>query len=279
MTALSSPENRRARGVFMAAVLGSSLALPSAASAESLISGDWTMTIGAQGQVLPLFEGSNAYRVRPMPIFAIRRTGSIARFKAPDDGLRLGVIDTENVRIGPVARLKGPRAQGDSPVLNGLGTVGYALEVGLFAEIWATQNFRLSGELRHGIGGHTGIVGDLGIDYVVRPESQWTMSVGPRMAWSNSAYRRTYFGVTPVQSANTGGRLAAYRPDGGVRSLGFIGSASYEFTPDWSVQAFARYDRLVGEASRSPLVRSSDGSVNQFSAGLGLSYSFGVRIP
>lgn len=279
MTALLSTENARVRACVVAALLGSAIALPSTASAESLISGDWTMTIGAQGQVVPLFEGSDAYRIRPMPIFAIRRAGSISRFKAPDDGLRIGVIDTENVRIGPTARLKGRRAQSDAPVLNGLGNVNYALELGLFAEIWATQNFRLSGELRHGIGGHTGIVGDVGIDYVVRPESQWTLSAGPRMAWSNSAYMQTYFGVTQVQSVNTAGRLPVYRPDGGVRSLGFIGSANYQVTPDWSVQAFARYDRLVGDASRSPIVRSGNGSINQFSAGLGLSYSFDVKVP
>lgn len=277
MTLLLSTEN--ARSCLAAAALGCALALPSAASAESIISGDWTMTIGAQGQVLPLFEGSDAYRVRPMPIFAIRRTGSLARFKAADDGIRLGVIDTENVRIGPAARFKGRRSQSDAPVLNGLGNVDFALELGLFAEIWATQNFRLSGELRHGIGGHTGIVADLGIDYVVRPESQWTLSAGPRMAWSNSAYMQTYFGITQIQSANTGGRLPVYRPDAGVRSLGFIGSANYQMTPDWSVQAFARYDRLVGDASRSPIVRSSNGSVNQFSAGFGVSYSFGVSVP
>ena len=279
MSVLHSPEILRSGAFFAVALLGGALALPSTATAQSLFAGDWTMTIGAQGQVLPLFEGSNTYRVRPMPIFAVRRADSLSRFKAPDDGLRFGVIDTENVRIGPSARLKGRRAQNDAPVLNGLGNVNYALELGAFAEIWATQNFRLSGELRHGIGGHRGIVADLGIDYVVRPESQWTLSAGPRMAWSNSAYMQTYFGVTPVQSQNTGGRLPVYRPDGGVRSLGFVGSANYQVTPDWSLQAFARYDRLVGDAARSPIVRSGDGSANQFAAGLGFSYSFSVRAP
>jgi MipA family protein len=253
------------------------LVAPHAASSQTIFSGDWTMTIGAQGQVLPQFEGASTYRVRPMPIFAIRRTDSLARFKAPDDGLRLGIIDVENVRIGPVARLKGKRSESDSSTLRGLGNVNYALELGLFAEIWATQNFRLSGELRHGIGGHAGIVADLGIDFVVRPESQWTLSAGPRMAWSNSSYMQTYFGVTPVQSARSG--LPVYRPDGGVRSLGFIGSANYQVTPDWSLQAFARYDRLLGDARKAPIVRSSGGSANQFSAGLGFSYSFNVNVP
>ncbi|HSP24587.1 MAG TPA: MipA/OmpV family protein [Saliniramus sp.] len=267
------------RVLLVAATVIGALALPHGANAQSIFAGDWTMTVGAQGQVVPLFEGSDSYRVRPMPIFAIRRTGSLARFKAPDDGLRIGIIDVENVRIGPVARLKGKRSESDSSALRGLGNVDYALELGLFAEIWATQNFRLSAELRHGIGGHKGIVADLGIDFVVRPESQWTLSAGPRMAWSNSSYMQTYFGVTPVQSANSGGRLAVYSPDGGVRSLGFIGSANYQVTPDWSLQAFARYDRLVGDARNSPIVRGNGGSANQFSAGLGVSYSFGINVP
>ncbi len=264
------------RLLLASVALAAPFAAATVAQAESPFAGDWTMTIGAEGRVVPQFEGAKTYRVRPMPIFAIRRAGSITRFKAPDDGLRLGLIDVENVRIGPVARLKGERSESDSPALRGLGRVGYTLEAGIFAEIWATQNFRLSGELRHGIGGHTGIVADLGVDYVVRPESQWTFSAGPRMAWSNASYMRTYFGVTPVQSANSG--LPVYTPGAGVRSLGFVGSASYQMTPDWSLQAFARYDRLVGDAADAPLV-TTHGSSNQFSAGFGLSYSFTTRVP
>jgi MipA family protein len=277
MPILIRTKTAHGRGLLVAATLVGTFAAPHAASAQTMFSGDWTMTIGAQGQVLPQFEGADTYRVRPMPIFAIRRTDSLARFKAPDDGLRLGIIDVENVRIGPAARLRGKRSEKDSSALRGMGDVDYALELGLFAEIWATQNFRLSGEFRHGIGGHKGIVADLGIDFVVRPESQWTLSAGPRMAWSNSSYMQTYFGVTPVQSARSG--LPVYRPDAGVRSLGFIGSANYQVTPDWSLQAFARYDRLVGDARSSPIVRGSGGSPNQFSAGLGFSYSFGVNVP
>jgi MipA family protein len=269
----------RFHGCFgLTGVLAAAAMLTHAPSASAqLFDGDWTMTIGVQGQVLPQFEGSNSYRVRPMPTFAIRRTDSLSRFKAPDDGLRLGLIEVENVRIGAVGRLKDRRREKDSSALRGLGNIGYAVELGAFAEIWATQNFRLSGELRHGIGGHTGIVADLGIDYVVRPEPAWTLSAGPRMAWSNRAYMQTYFGITPSQAAASG--RAVYSPDGGVRSLGFVGSANYQMTPDWSLQAFARYDRLVGDARNSPIVRGAGGSANQFSAGVGVSYSFGARAP
>ncbi|TVR08484.1 MAG: MipA/OmpV family protein [Salinarimonadaceae bacterium] len=243
------------------------------AKSESFFADDWRMTIGAQGLVVPQFEGSSTYRIRPMPIFSIRRANSLSRFKAPDDGLRLGLLEVENVRIGAVGKYRARRAEKDSIDLRGLGNVGHAVELGAFAEIWATQNFRLSAELRHGLGGHTGILADLGADFVMRPDAQLTISAGPRLAWSNAEYNRTYFGVTVGQAAASG--LPAYAPEAGVRSLGFVGSAAYAMTPDWSLQAFARYDRLMGDVRDAPLVRQR-GSANQFAAGFGLSYSFNL---
>jgi outer membrane protein len=241
-------------------------------AAQSALSGDWTMTIGAEGRMVPQFEGAKSYRIRPMPIFSIRRAGAPSRFKAPDDGIRIGLIEVENVRVGAVGKFRGRRAESDAAALAGLGNVGFAVELGAFGEIWATQNFRLSAELRHGLGGHTGVLADFGADLVMRPDSQLTLSVGPRAAWSNAEYNRTYFGVNAQQRAR-GSQLALYSPGSGFRSLGFVGSASYAMTPDWSIQAFARYDRLVGDVRNAPLVRAH-GSPNQFSAGLGFSYSF-----
>ncbi len=247
---------------------------PTAAQAQSqsFLAGSWTMTIGAQARAVPQFEGAKTYRVRPMPIFSLRRSDSPSRFKAPDDGIRIGLIEVENVRVGAVGKFRGRRAESDAAALRGLGNVGFAAELGGFAEIWATENFRLSAEVRHGIGGHTGVLADLGADLVMRPDMQWTLSLGPRLSWSNAEYNRTYFGVTRAQQA-AGSRLALYSPRSGIRSLGFVGSASYAVTPDWTVQAFARYDRLAGDVRDSPLVQT-EGSPNQFSAGFGLSYSF-----
>src|SRR5262245_46121083 len=37
---------------------------------------DWTITLGAEGRVEPLFQGSSRERLRPYPIFAVRRYGT-----------------------------------------------------------------------------------------------------------------------------------------------------------------------------------------------------------
>ena len=37
---------------------------------------DWTVTLGAEGREEPLFQGSSRERLRPYPIFAVRRYGT-----------------------------------------------------------------------------------------------------------------------------------------------------------------------------------------------------------
>ena len=39
---------------------------------------DWTITLGAEGRLEPLFQGSSRERLRPYPIFAVRRYGAPA---------------------------------------------------------------------------------------------------------------------------------------------------------------------------------------------------------
>ena len=51
---------------------------------------------------------------------------------------------------------------------------------------------------------------------------------------------------------------------------------SYQFSPRFGMFGYARYERLVGDGAKSPIVREL-GSRNQLSAGIGLSYTFTVE--
>jgi outer membrane protein len=64
-----------------------------------------------------------------------------------------------------------------------------------------------------------------------------------------------------------------YRPGGGIHAVALASGLSYQFNPRFGMFGFARYERLVGDAAKSPIVRQF-GSRDQFSAGLGLSYTF-----
>jgi outer membrane protein len=70
--------------------------------------------------------------------------------------------------------------------------------------------------------------------------------------------------------------LPAYRPGRGVHAVALAGGMSVQLDERWGVFGYARGERLVGDAAKSPIVRTY-GSRNQGSAGLGLSYAFRFR--
>src|SRR5258707_15836535 len=98
---------------------------------------DWTVTLGAEGREEPLFQGSSRERLRPYPIFAVRRYGTPAPLRGPPDGLDVALIDEGKYQVGPVGQFVGSqREQANSPVVRSLGNVPWAGEVGIFAQYW-----------------------------------------------------------------------------------------------------------------------------------------------
>ena len=58
---------------------------------------------------------------------------------------------------------------------------------------------RLRGELRHGIGGHRALTGDLGADAVWRGAGDGIMlTIGPRVRWGSGKYNRAFLPIAPV---------------------------------------------------------------------------------
>jgi outer membrane protein len=88
---------------------------------------------------------------------------------------------------------------------------------------------------------------------------------------SSARYQRAYFGVSPAAALATG--LPAYDPDGGIHALAAATGLQVSLGGPIGLFGYGRYERLVGDARRSPIVREL-GSANQLSAGLGLNYTF-----
>src|SRR4029079_11997394 len=64
-------------------------------------SGNWTVMVGIGGEYTPDFVGSKNGKLRPIPIFTIRRAGSIHQFRGPRDSASIAVLDVGNFRAGP----------------------------------------------------------------------------------------------------------------------------------------------------------------------------------
>lgn len=237
---------------------------------------DWTVTLGVEGRMVPAFAGSDRYVLSPFPIIDIRRAGTPRRFSSPRDGISAAIVNAGQFRLGPSGKIMLPRKESDDIGLRGLGNVGWTFELGGFAEYWVLPWLRTRAELRQGIGGHHGIVSDISADVVVPATETLTLSAGPRLTLATADALRPYFGIDTAQSLASG--LPVYQPAGGVRAFGFGAQARQQWSPQWATNLFLEYDRLTGAAARSPIL-SRNGSPNQVTVGLGMSYSFDLTGP
>ncbi|PZR93720.1 MAG: MipA/OmpV family protein [Stutzerimonas stutzeri] len=234
----------------------------------------WIVTLGGSFQVGPKYDGAKAFGPSFMPSLAWRRVGEPAGFSAPDDSFDYAIYDTDRFDVGVVGNYRSGRYSGSSFRLFGMRDVPWAIEAGVFAEYWVgPDRLRTRIEVRQGFNGHHGVVADLSADWVERLGS-FTFAIGPRLSLGSASYMRRNFGVLPAEAA-LNGAIPAYKPGAGAKSVGFASSLEYTWSPSLSTTVFARYDRLVGDAGNSPLVDRL-GERNQFSFGIGASYSFQV---
>jgi outer membrane protein len=182
------------------------------------------------------------------------------------------VVRTKGFAFGPAANIASGRKNSDLKVP--VGRVPTTIEAGGFVTYDISRSIHLRAELLKGIGGHKGLVGAIGLDKVWRDGDRYVVSLGPRLLFSDARYQRAFFGVTPAAALASG--LPAYRPSGGIHGIAAASGISLQFDPRWGVFGYGRYERLIGDAARSPIVREL-GSRNQLSAGIGLNYTFTIR--
>lgn len=203
-------------------------------------------------QVQPAWPGAKDMVFRPFADISRAPEGEPFVYEAPDESAGLPLFRSQGFEFGPVAGFVGKRTADD--VGADLPKVGFTVEAGAFAQYDAAPGIRLRLEGRKGLSGHKGWVGEASADYVARRGDDWLVSVGPRVTFGDRRYHRAWFGVTPDVAARTG--LDAFDPGGGVQSVGVMAGLLYQIDAKWGVAAFARYDRLVGDAAASPVTRA-----------------------
>ncbi|MFZ3309978.1 MAG: MipA/OmpV family protein [Xanthobacteraceae bacterium] len=244
---------------------------------------DWIVTIGLEGRIIPAFPGSSDkdFGWSALPLFSIRKQGEPPDFFGPRDSFSFSVINTPAFQFGPAVQIINQRKASDYAETNGLADVNYAAQVGAFANFWPLPWLRLRGEARQGIGGETGVTGDVFLDAVV-PIGQWTLSAGPRVTLQTAAATSPYFSITAAQATTANllqpglAPLTPYHAGGGLYSYGAGTQLQYAFNETWTAHAFVEYQRLTDSAADSPLV-TQRGSPNQFIYGLGATYSFNMH--
>lgn len=248
-----------------------SLLTPVAASAQLI--GTYRVRAGLGAQTLPKFPGAKSNSVSPYWTFSVAKGDHPFTFSAPGDSAGLSLFDSGGFSAGPVARLSRSREQRD--VGAKVGNIHSAIELGGFVQFYPLKSLRLRAELRKAIGGHKGVVGFVGADQIWRDGDRYVFSIGPRLWFGDARFERAYFGVSPEASLATG--LPVYRPDRSFHAAGAVAGLQYSLGNDWGIFGYAQYQRLIGDARRSPII-TRYGSPNQFAAGIGLTHTFTIKL-
>ena len=252
-------------------LIASAALLPAWTSAAAQESDDLRVRVGVGAQVRPDFIGADHSSLAPLLHVNVARGTHQFGFGAPDDSPSIALLSRNGFSFGPAGHIDGRRKNADLGA--DVGSVPRTFEAGAFAQYMGGDSFRLRGEVLKGINGHEGLVATIGADKIWRDGDRYVVSIGPRLLFSDARYQRAYFGVTPVASLASG--LPAYRPGGGLHAVALASGVSYALNNRWGLFGYARYERLVGDAARSPIIREL-GSRNQLSGGIGLNYPFSI---
>lgn len=268
---------RRRIAVAMAALL--SLAATPAALAQLARPDDgWYVRLGTLGFVAPEYEGSDHYKVQPVPDIEITYDN---RFFLSRQGLGVNLITDDNLTLGAAIAFDGGRKSSKDKALGGYRNVDDTAVGRIFAE-YSIDRLMLSADVSTDLlgDGHQGTTATLGAAYMFNPVGRTMLIVGPSVTWASDDYMHSYFSTTadrlrpigPLELVLPGSRTG-YKAEAGFKDAGLTAIVIHPLDDHWSVTGFAGYSRLLGDAADSPFVKDN-GSRDQFSGGLGLSYTF-----
>ena len=240
----------------------------------------WSYTVSVGSIYSPHYLGDDESQVSILP--NVGATYEDIFFASLVEGIGYNAINSSGFKAGPIVKYDFGRDEDgsnffglgdDSTDLIGLGDVDGSVEIGAYIE-YELEPITVKLEIRQGLGGHEGVVGEASISYggATNVYGQQIMySVGPKISYTDGNYNEAYFGVNLKQSTASG--LAQYNADDATVSYGFGGNLFIPHTERISTIFFADYTQLGDTIADSSLVESR-GSDSQFTAGLMLNYTF-----
>lgn len=241
----------------------------------------WSLAMGAGLGMAPLYEGSRAYNLSPLPYLQGAWTSqSLGQFSLGNAGLGWTPLGNEQwqatLLLAPDSgrhetfshsNLRGTDA--DRNHLAGMGAIHSTLEAGIALQYQvATLGFSLQAMQDVLERGHKGIWIDLGVARAFELTPRWNSSVNLQTRWADSDYMQSLFGVDDRQAANSG--FARYAPGAGIKSVSLGGTLNYAVSDHWMLVMMLNGSELVGDAGRSPIVQQRF----MLSSALGSAYRF-----
>jgi outer membrane protein len=96
-----------------------------------------------------------------------------------------------------------------------------------------------------------GLIADVGANLPFRLSQKLTVTAHVGATWANDQYMQTFFGVTPVQSADSG--YSEFTAHAGLKDVDAGFRADYRLDQHWFVSTSIGVKRLEGDAAKSPI--------------------------
>ncbi|MBA3896794.1 MAG: MipA/OmpV family protein [Sphingomonadaceae bacterium] len=275
------------RATFYAvAALAAISAAPAFAQSDNSGENTDSLTIGIGAATTPRFEGSNDNHI--IPAAQARGSYSGISFTTQGTGLYVDAIPRHEKTggkfvFGPVIHVTLDRTRLKSIhdlQIENLGKLDTGVELG--AQVGYSINGVITSDydnLSITVAGYQDVAG-AHHSYVITPQISYgtplskSIYVGVSAAahYVGDRYARTYFGVTPAQSAASG--LPGFTPGSGFKDVTFGGLAALSLSGDlrhgFALFAGGSYGVFLGEFRRSPITRSN----HQFTGAIGVGYTF-----
>ncbi|HEU4922382.1 MAG TPA: MipA/OmpV family protein [Burkholderiales bacterium] len=190
----------------------------------------------------------------------------------------MNVLDSPNWEFGPMVSYRFGRSEVEDPVVNMLPPIDGGLEAGVFAGWHYTRIEGIPYRVRLGVALTTAISGGATGSHITPYASVWVplsprlfLGLGGGLTWSSESFMQQRFSVSPEASAASG--LPIYSAAAGLRQYYLWPAVIYRASKEWYVGAGAFYQRITGDGEDSPII-TQRGDPNQFSAGIGVGYSW-----
>ena len=253
-------------GLVLLATCGVSVLAPLQARAQEGGQDGYRLELGAAALYRPEYKGSNDYEVAPLPYVSFRYSRGDRYVGFAGGLLRANIVPGGLFEFGPLVSFERGRDDDiENLPVRRLGEIDDTLMAGVFIsrdiDLGEDSGFQIGAEVLTDTGdANEGVMAKIEAGYHRRLADRWTVMLGASTTWADENYMQTYYGVTPAGALASG--LTAYTADSGFENVELSAALRYRVNDDWSVLGRASYQRLLDNASDSPVVQRG-GSENQ----------------
>src|SRR5690606_24480899 len=145
----------------------------------------------------PEYKGADSYDLSLVPLVRLRYRDMLT---LNGYTLRYNAVRSDALTIGGLIRYESGRDEDANLALNGRGDVSDTLSLGPFIQ-YSIGPARLFADMRHSLGAGQGTRVDFGARMGIHQQGRWSAMTALTSTWVSGKHARTFFGVTPQQSA------------------------------------------------------------------------------